>query len=85
VLGLLDKESSLVTQIDTQSPTDVAEINGQIHDVQAKILDIFNNDVILSSLTAGADGTIGFVALPPGTNGHDDGPSHHHGNDHLWG
>ena len=89
VIGLLDKESSLVASINPASPTQVSAINGQINTVESKILNIINNDATLASLAAGADGTNGFVALPPGTsgNGHD---GHgvvvaHHQFDHFWG
>jgi hypothetical protein len=86
VVGLLDKESSLVASIDTAAPTQVSAINGQINTVEAKILNIINNDATLATLAAGADGTNGFVALPPGTsgNGHEV-VAHHHQFDHMWG
>jgi len=82
VIGLLDKESSLVASIDTAAPTQVAGINGQINTVEAKILNLVNHDATLASLSAGADGTSGFVALPP-DNSH--GVPVHHQFDHLWG
>jgi hypothetical protein len=82
VIGLLDKESSLVASIDTAAPTQVTGINGQINTVEAKILNLVNHDATLASLSAGADGTSGFVALPP-DNSH--GVPVHHQFDHLWG
>jgi hypothetical protein len=82
VLGLLDREATLVANIDTAAPTQVDAVNGQINQIQAKILDIINNDAVLSSLAAAADGTVGFVALPEGTN--NDDPHHHH-EGHWWG
>src|SRR5215468_7506225 len=68
VVGLLDKEASLVAGIDTANPTQVSAVNGQINKAQEKILNTVNNDTTLASLAAGADGTNGFVALPPGSN-----------------
>jgi len=86
VIGLLDKESSLVASINTATPTQVSAINGQINTVEAKILNIINNDATLASLAAGADGTNGFVALPPGTSGNGHGVVvAHHQFDHFWG
>ena len=82
VLGLLDREATLVASIDTAAPTQVDAVNGQINQIQAKILDIINNDAVLSSLAAAADGTVGFVSLPEGT--HNDDPHHHH-EGHWWG
>jgi hypothetical protein len=82
VIGLLDKESSLVASIDTAAPTQVAGINGQINTVEAKVLNLVNHDATLASLAVGADGTSGFVALPP-DNSH--GVPVHHQFDHLWG
>jgi hypothetical protein len=86
VIGLLDKESSLVASISTATPTQASAINGQVNTVEAKILNIINNDATLSSLAAGADGTTGFVALPPdnGSNGHSVVVAHHQF-DHMWG
>jgi len=85
VIGLLDKEASLVASIDTAAPTQVSAINGQINTVEAKILNIINHDTTLASLAAGADGTNGFVALPPGTSGNGHGVVAHHQFDHFWG
>src|SRR5262245_14588207 len=91
VVGLLDKEASLVAGIDTANPTQVSAVNGQINKAQEKILNTVNNDTTLASLAAGTDGTNGFAALPPGsnTNGHgntnDHGVVAHHQLDHLWG
>src|SRR5262245_41185060 len=82
VLGLLDQEATLVASIDTAAPTQVAAVNGQINQIEAKILSIVNNDAVLSSLAAAADGTVGFVSLPEGT--HNDDPHHHH-EGHWWG
>ena len=82
VLGLLDQEATLVANIDTAVPTQVDAVNGQINQIQAKILSIVNNDAVLSSLAAAADGTVGFVSLPEGTHNDD---AHHHHEGHWWG
>jgi hypothetical protein len=82
VLGLLDKEATLVASIDTATPTQVDAVNGQINQVEAKILDIINNDAVLSSLAKAADGTVGFVALPPDANHTDDHSPHD--DHHIW-
>jgi hypothetical protein len=84
VIGLLDKEASLVASIETAAPTQVSAINGQINAAEAKILNIVNHDTTLASLAAGADGTNGFVALPPGTSGNGHGVVAHHQFDHFW-
>jgi hypothetical protein len=84
VLGLLDREATLVASIDTAEPTQVDAVNGQINQIQTKILNIINNDAVLSSLAAAADGTVGFAALPEGTQG-DDNFAHHHHEGHWWG
>ena len=65
VVSLLGQESSLVSGINTASPTQASTINGQIGHLQAQILNAVNNDPTLATLAAGADGTTGFVALPP--------------------
>jgi hypothetical protein len=91
VIGLLDKEASLVASIDTANPTQVSAINGQINSVQANILNIVNHDATLSTLAAGTDGTNGFAALPPdnssgsNNNGHGGHGVVSHIFDHLWG
>jgi hypothetical protein len=72
-IKLLGQESTLVSGIDTNSPTPVAAVNGQINNIQAQILNIINHDVTLSALATGVDAdgntTTGFVALPPGKPG----------------
>ena len=58
--------------IDTAAPTQVSAVNGQIGQIEAQILNIVNHDPTLAKMAVGADGTVGFVALPPGTtSGHD--------------
>jgi len=84
VIGLLDKEASLVASIETAAPTQVSAINGQINTVEAKILNIINHDTTLASLAAGADGTNGFVALPPDTGHNGHSVVAHHQFDHFW-
>src|SRR5215470_16637406 len=84
VIGLLDKEAALVASIDTANPTQVSAINGQINTVESKILNIVNSDATLATLAAGADGTNGFVALPPGTSGNSHEVVAHHQFDHFW-
>jgi hypothetical protein len=85
VISLLDQESTLVGGIDTAQPTPVSAVNGQIGHIEAQILNIINHDPTLAAMAVGADGTVGFVALPPGTTsgnvnvatGHDVGhPGH---------
>jgi len=87
VISLLDKESNLVSGINTAEPTQVAAANGQIGHIQAQILDIVNHDTTLAKMATADDGTVGFAALPPGAtsghgnvaNGHDMGqPGHDH-------
>jgi hypothetical protein len=70
VISLLEQESSLVSGINTATPTQVSAINGQIGQIETHILNIINHDPTLAAMAAGADGTTGFVALPP-TSGHD--------------
>ncbi len=70
VVALLDQESALVKSVDVQAATQADAVNGQINQVQAKILTIVNHDATLASLAAGADGSVGFAALPPGTHTH---------------
>jgi hypothetical protein len=53
--------------IDTASPTQISAVNGQINQIQAQILNVVNHDATLATMAVGADGTVGFVALPPGT------------------
>jgi hypothetical protein len=85
VIGLLDKESSLVASIDTAAPTQVSATNGQINTVEAKILNLVNHDTTLATLAAGADGTNGFAALPPDNSSNGHGVVAHHQFDHMWG
>jgi hypothetical protein len=85
VIGLLDKEASLVASIDTANPTQAAAVNGQINTVQSKILNTVNNDTTLATLSAGTDGTNGFAALPPDSSGNGHGVVAHHQFDHFWG
>jgi hypothetical protein len=70
VVALLDQESALVSSVDVQAPTQANSVNGQINQVQAKILSIVNHDATLASLATGADGSVGFAALPPGAHTH---------------
>ena len=74
VISLLGQESSLVAGINSASPTQVSAVNGQINHIESQILNIINHDATLSTMAVGADGTTGFVALPPGT------PANHGGN-----
>jgi hypothetical protein len=67
VIALLGQEASMVSGINTASPTQVSSVNGQINQVQAQILSIIGHDTTLAPLTAGADGTTGFASLPQGT------------------
>jgi hypothetical protein len=73
VISLLGQEASLVGGIDTTAPTQVSAVNGQINQIEAKILNVVNHDPTLATLAAGTDAdgnpTTGFVALPPATNG----------------
>ena len=72
IISLLEQESKLVGGIDTTAPTQVSAVNGQIGQIEAQILNIVNHDPTLAKMAVGADGTVGFVALPPGTtSGHD--------------
>lgn len=91
VISLLGQESTLVSGINTASPTQVSAVNGEINHVQSEILKIVNSDPNLAALATATDAqgnvSTGFVALPPGT-GHGD----QHGVDvasaahqHLWG
>ena len=78
VISLLGQEASLVGGIDTTAPTQVSPVNGQINQIEAKILNVINHDAALATLATGTDAdgnpTTGFVALPPATNspGHGD-------------
>ena len=76
VIALLGQEASLVGDINAASPTPVSQVNGQINQVQAQILNVINHDPTLATLATGTDAdgnaTTGFVALPPATNS----PSH---------
>jgi len=71
VISLLSQEASLVGGIDTATPTQTSAVNGQINQIQAQILNVVNHDATLATMAVGADGTVGFVALPPGA-----APSH---------
>jgi len=72
VISLLEQESNLVAGTSTSAPTQVSAANGQIGQIEAQILNIVNHDATLAKMAVGADGTVGFVALPPGaTPGHD--------------
>jgi hypothetical protein len=86
VISLLGQEASLVAGIDTMTPTQVAAVNGQINQIQAQILNIVNHDTTLATMAAGADGTTGFAALPPGVNGQHHDMSVHSPNifEHIW-
>src|SRR5215468_6354548 len=90
VISLLGQESTLVSGINTASPTQVSAVNGQINHIQSEILNIVNNDPTLAALATATDAqgnvSTGFVALPPGTSHGDQ-----HGVDvataahqHLW-
>lgn len=72
VISLLGQEASLVGGIDTTAPTQVSPVNGQINQIEAKILNVINHDAALATLATGTDAdgnpTTGFVALPPATN-----------------
>jgi hypothetical protein len=91
VISLLGRESTLVSGINTATPTQVSAVDGQIGQVQAQILNIVNHDATLSALAVGADGTTGFVALPPGAapadhdhgQGHIDVADHDRGSNHI--
>jgi hypothetical protein len=80
-------ESSDEHGINTAQPTPVSAVNGQIGQIEAQILNIVNQDPTLAKMAVGADGSVGFVALPPGTtstqgnvaSGHDIGPPGHGG------
>jgi hypothetical protein len=76
IISLLGQETALVSGINTANATQVAAVNGQIGQVQAQILNIVNHDATLAAQAVGADGTTGFVALPPGAapTGHGQGP-----------
>lgn len=87
VISLLGQQASLVGGIGAASPTQTSAVNGQINQIQAQILNVVNHDATLATMAVGADGTVGFVALPPGTT-----PSHSdavastgHHFEHMWG
>jgi hypothetical protein len=91
VLSLLGHETALVQDIGTANPTQVSVVNGEINHIQAQILNIVNHDATLATMAVGADGTVGFVALPAGApsaghGGHSDvvASSGHH-LEHMWG
>jgi hypothetical protein len=79
LIGLLGQESTLVQGINTASPTQVSAVNGQIGHIEAQILNIVNHDATLATMAVGADGTVGFVALPPGTTSDNGGITNGHG------
>jgi hypothetical protein len=87
VISLLGQQASLVGGIGAASPTQTSAVNGQINQIQAQILNVVNHDATLAAMAVGADGTVGFLALPPGTT-----PSHSdavastgHHFEHMWG
>ena len=67
LISLLGQESTLVGGINTAAPTQVSTVNGQIGNIEEQILQVVNHDPTLARMAVGADGTVGFVALPPGT------------------
>jgi trimeric autotransporter adhesin len=67
IIGLLNHESALVAGIDPAQATPISPVNGQLNDIEKQILNIVNHDATLATMAVGADGTVGFVALPPGT------------------
>lgn len=101
VIGLLQQESGLVNGIDIANPTQVSATNGQIGQVEAEILNLVNHDPTLAAMAKGADGTTGFVPLPPASApatpapvvanhggpgfGPDPAPTGTHHFDHMWG
>jgi hypothetical protein len=79
IISLLEQESNLVGGINTAAPNQVSAVNGQIGHIEAQILNIVNHDPTLATMAVGADGTVGFVALPPGTtSGYDNVATAHH-------
>jgi len=96
VISLLGRESSLVAGINTASPTQLSSVNGHIGQIEAQILNIVNHDATLAAMAVGADGTTGFVALPPGVAPGGGGGGHDHHDEshvdvaaaahaHMWG
>jgi hypothetical protein len=93
VISLLGRESNLVSGINTATPTQVSAVDGQIGNIQAQILNIVNHDATLAAQAVGADGTSGFVVLPPGVapGGHDQDHDQSHidvaaaAHSHMWG
>ena len=79
IIRLLEQESKLVGGIDTAAPTQVSAVNGQIGQIEAHILNIINHNPTLAAMAVGADGTAGFVALPPGTTSGPDNVATAHG------
>jgi hypothetical protein len=78
VISLLGQESSLVAGVNTASPTQLSSVNGHIGQIEAQILNIVNHDATLATMAVGADGTTGFVALPPGVAPAGPGGGHDH-------
>ena len=78
VISLLEQESSLVSGINTAAPTQVSATNGQIGQIETHILNIINHDPTLAAMAVGADGTTGFVALPPTASGSVNVAAAHH-------
>ena len=76
VISLLGRESNLLGGINTTVPAHVSAVDGQIGNIQAQILNIVNHDATLATMAVGADGTVGFVALPPGTPPGNGSPGH---------
>jgi hypothetical protein len=68
VISLLGQESSLVAGVNTATPTQVSDVNGQIGQITAEILNIINNDATLADLANSSDDNFSFVALPQGTS-----------------
>jgi hypothetical protein len=98
VISLLGQESSSVAGVNTAAPTQLASVNGHVGQIEAQILNIVNHDATLATMAVGADGTNGFVALPPGVapgggggggGGHDHDQSHVDvaaaAHAHMWG
>jgi hypothetical protein len=93
VISLLGRESNLVSSVNTATPTQVSAADGQIGQLQAQILNIVNHDATLAAQAVGADGSTGFVALPPGAApaGHDHDHDQGHidvaaaAHSHMWG
>jgi hypothetical protein len=93
VISLLGRESNLVSGINTSAPTQVSAVDGQIGQIQSQILNIVNHDATLAAQAVGADGSVGFVSLPPGAApaGHNQEHDQSHidvaaaAHSHMWG